>query len=83
MNTQLLKNSRKVLELILLEKHDDIDSSTRLEVENLLNQINAELEGKVPLRTTKREILEMFGTLLGVLHKGAELVDKILSVFNS
>ncbi|CAH6948809.1 conserved hypothetical protein [Vibrio chagasii] len=83
MNTQILKNSREVLELILREKHDDIDSSTKLKVENLLNQINAELEGKAPSKTTKRQILETFGVLLGVIQKGAELVEKIFSIINS
>ncbi|GGI77513.1 hypothetical protein GCM10007978_13960 [Shewanella hanedai] len=83
MNTKILKNSREVLELILREKHDDIDSSTKLKVEQLLSQINAELEGKSASRTTKREVLETFGVLLGVIHKGAELVEKMFSIFNS
>ncbi|MEC6817127.1 MULTISPECIES: hypothetical protein [Photobacterium] len=82
MNTQILKNSREVLELILREKHDDIDSNTKLKVENLLNQINAELEGKTSSETTKRDILETFGVLLGVLNKGAKFVETILSILN-
>lgn len=83
MNTQVLKKSREVLKQILREKHDDIDSNTKSEVEALIEQIDAELSGNSQSKTTKREVLETFGVLLSVIHRGAELLDKVLSIFNS
>lgn len=83
MNTQVLKKSREVLKQILREKHDDIDSNTKSEVEALIEQIDAELSGNSQTKTTKREVLETFGVLLSVLHRGAELLDKVLSIFSS
>lgn len=83
MNTQVLKKSREVLKQILREKHDDIDSNTKSEVEALIEQIDAELSGNSQTKTTKREVLEMFGVLLSVIHKGAELLDKVFSIFSS
>ncbi|MBN8123516.1 hypothetical protein [Vibrio vulnificus] len=83
MNTQVLKKSREVLKQILREKHDDIDSNTKSEVEALIEQIDAELSGNSQTKTTKREVLETFGVLLSVIHKGAELLDKVLSIFSS
>ncbi|KZN58739.1 hypothetical protein N473_04710 [Pseudoalteromonas luteoviolacea CPMOR-1] len=83
MNTQVLKKSREVLKQILREKHDDIDSNTKSEVEALIEQIDAELSGNSQAKTTKREVLETFGVLLSVIHKGAELLDKVLSIFDS
>ncbi|WP_101959943.1 hypothetical protein [Vibrio harveyi] len=83
MNTQILKKSREVLKQILREKHDDIDSNTKSEVEALIEQIDAELSGKSHTKITKREVLETFGVLLSVIHKGAELLDKVLSIFSS
>ncbi|WP_432463900.1 hypothetical protein [Agarivorans sp. QJM3NY_33] len=83
MNTQVLKKSREVLKQILREKHDDIDSNTKSEVEALIEQIDAELSGISQTKTTKREVLETFGVLLSVIHRGAELLDKVLSIFSS
>ncbi|WP_275725668.1 hypothetical protein [Vibrio furnissii] len=83
MNTQVLKKSREVLKQILREKHDDIDSNTKSEVEALIEQIDAELSGYSQSKTTKREVLETFGVLLSVIHRGAELLDKVLSIFSS
>ncbi len=83
MNTQVLKKSRDVLKQILREKHDDIDSNTKLEVEALIEQIDAELSGNSQTKISKREVLETFGVLLGVICKGVELVDKVLSIFSS
>ncbi|HDU8586401.1 MULTISPECIES: hypothetical protein [Vibrio] len=83
MNTQVLKKSREVLKQILREKHDDIDSNTKSEVEALIEQIDAELSGNSQTKTTKREVLETFGVLLSVIHRGAELLDKVLSIFSS
>lgn len=83
MNTQVLKKSRDVLKQILREKHDDIDSNTKSEVEALIEQIDAELSGNSQTKITKREVLETFGVLLSVIHRGAELLDKVLSIFSS
>ncbi|EGQ8297506.1 hypothetical protein OMA37_000308 [Vibrio fluvialis] len=83
MNTQVLKKSREVLKQILREKHDDIDSNTKSEVEALIKQIDAELSGSSQTKTSKREVLETFGVLLSVIHRGAELLDKVLSIFSS
>ncbi|TOQ91414.1 hypothetical protein [Vibrio parahaemolyticus] len=83
MNTQVLKKSREVLKQILREKHDDIDSNTKSEVEALIKQIDAELSGSSQTKTSKREVLETFGVLLSVIHRGAELLDKVLSNFSS
>lgn len=83
MNTQVLKKSREVLKQILREKHDDIDSNTKSEVEALIEQIDAELSGNSRTKVTKREVLETFGVLLSVIHRGAELLDKVLSIFSS
>ncbi|MCR9906160.1 hypothetical protein NB545_01560 [Vibrio campbellii] len=83
MNTQVLKKSREVLKQILREKHDDIDSNTKSEVEALIELIDAELSGNSQTKITKREVLETFGVLLSVIHRGAELLDKVLSIFSS
>ncbi|TKF13718.1 hypothetical protein FCV66_12890 [Enterovibrio norvegicus] len=83
MNNQLLKKSREVLESILREMHDDIDSTAKSEIEKLIAQINSELDGKSPEKTTKRDVLETIGLLLGCFQKGAELIEKLLSLFNS
>ncbi|EHQ9268166.1 hypothetical protein NTK89_001887 [Vibrio fluvialis] len=83
MNTQVLKKSREVLKQILREKHDDIDSNTKSEVEALIEQIDAELSGNSQTKTSKREVLETLGVLLSVIHRGAELLDKVLSIFSS
>jgi|GEM_PF-4966609 len=83
MNTQVLKKSREVLKQILREKHDDIDSKTKSEVEVLIEQIDAELSGNSQTKTSKREVLETFGVLLSVIHRGAELLDKVISIFSS
>ncbi|HFQ5195176.1 TPA: hypothetical protein ACGVAG_003283 [Vibrio vulnificus] len=83
MNTQVLKKSREVLKQILREKHDDIDSNTKSEVEALIEQIDAELSGNSQTKTSKREVLETLGVLLSVIHRGAELLDKVLSIFCS
>lgn len=83
MNTQVLKKSREVLKQILREKHDDIDSNTKSDVEALIEQIDAELSGNSQTKTTKREVLETLGVLLSVIHRGAELLDKVFSIFSS
>ncbi|WP_242011151.1 hypothetical protein [Vibrio furnissii] len=76
MNTQVLKKSREVLKQILREKHDDIDSNTKSEVEALIEQIDAELSGNSQSKTTKREVLETFGVLLSVIHRGLNYLIK-------
>lgn len=83
MNTQVLKKSREVLKQILREKHDDIDSNTKSDVEALIKQIDVELSGNSQTKTTKREVLETLGVLLSVIHRGAELLDKVFSMFSS
>lgn len=77
MNKVILKNSIELLKKIQLELHDGIGSSTRMELNQVIQQL--ELYSLQEAKEIKSiEIIHLIGKGLGALPVIAKLIEKLM-----